>query len=91
MKDQADAAGLLTKNHTFTFRILQASQALRSLVLRSIDEQIAEMTTPRTIRKVKVWFFCHDMRENTNFHASVIPVGHLVGRALYLQVPAFVF
>jgi hypothetical protein len=41
-----------------------------------------------SIRKVKVWFFCHDMRENTNFHASVIPVGHLVGRALAWIFPA---
>ena len=41
---------LCQMDHTFTFRILQASQALRSLVFKSIDEQIAGMTTPQTVR-----------------------------------------
>ena len=41
-----------------------------------------------SIRKVKVWFFCHVMRGKTNFYASVILLGHLVGRALAWIFPA---
>jgi hypothetical protein len=41
-----------------------------------------------SIRKVKVWSFYCNLWESTDFHASAIPVGHLVGRALAWIFPA---
>lgn len=41
-----------------------------------------------SIRKVKVWSICYNLPENTDFHASVIVVGRLVGRALAWIFPA---
>ena len=76
------------------FEPIKHDLTIRDVVIPAICSSMDPKTRLRkacdacSIRKVKVWFFCHNMRGNANFHASVIPVGHRVGHALAWIFPA---